>query len=230
MDFLSLFGDQSGPFNQFYQQMMNQSNKYQPWIDRGNAAGEKAMGEYNWLTDNPNGLQDEIAAGYETSPYQKYLLNNTQTMINNNAANTGMITNPAIQAMLGNELNTQTGQFMNQYIDRGMNSYGQGLAGLGQANQLGLGALDNQSNLVEAAAGGQLKGGQSRQGAWANLFGTAAGAGVTAATGMPMMGTMGGGQQQPQQSMNAFGASGVPWAPTNNGSSGYSTFNWGGMQ
>lgn len=240
MGFLDFFGDQKGGFDRFDRRMMEQAGKYNPWIDRGNSAGDKALSEYNWLTDNPNALQDEIAAGYEMSPYQKYLLNNTQTMINNNAANTGMITNPAIQAMLGNELNMQTGAFMNDYIGRGMNTYGQGLAGLGQMNQMGLGALDNQSNLVEAAAAGGLKGDQSRQGAWSNLLGTGLGIGLTAATGMPMgastqqtlpfmQGLFGQqglpGSQQPQGLPG-----GVPWAPTNNGSTGYSTFNWGAMQ
>lgn len=232
MGFLDVFGDQRGAYDRFDRRLIDQSNKYNPWIDRGNAAGQKAQGEYDWLVDNPNALQDEIASGYQMSPYQQYLLNNTSRMINQNAANTGMITNPAIQALLGNELNMQTGSFLNDYIGRGMNTYGQGLAGLGQTAQMGLGALDNQSNLVHEAAAGGLQGDKSRQGAWANLFGTGAGLALTAATGMPtsaptdmnpmMQGLFGPqGMSQPQGLPN-----GIPWAPTP-ANTNSSTFNWG---
>lgn len=233
MGFLDFFGDQKGAYDRFDRRLMDQSNKYNPWIDRGNAAGQKAQGEYDWLVDDPNALQDEIAAGYEMSPYQQYLLNNTSRMINQNAANSGMITNPAIQAMLGNELNMQTGSFLNDYLDRGMNTYGQGLAGLGQTAQMGLGALDNQSNLVHEAAGGGLQGDKSRQGAWANLFGTGAGLALTAATGMPasagadmnpmMQGLFG---QKGMSGGNQGLPNGIPWAPTP-ANTNSSTFNWG---
>lgn len=209
--FDDLFGNQSDAFDDYENQMRDAAQRYQPWVDRGNQAGSRVFDEYGRLISNPNAVQDQVAAGFNMSPYQQYLLDQITKRMNYNSANTGMTGSGAADRALAAEINNMTGQFENDYINRGLGLYNTGLQGMAGLNEMGLRALDPQSNLLEQAAAARLKSQQSSQGAMANmfgqvggaivggLFGGAAGAGVGSKVGKN---AMGGNNMQPSQLPN----------------------------
>ncbi len=218
-----MFGDQSDSFEEAMRAFQEQAKRYDPYINRGNAAGDAGMAQYNRLINDPNSVQDQITKGFFVSPYQHELQNRTTQAMNMNAANTGMIQSPSAQRALNDSINNMTGQFMDNYINRGMQSYGQGLQGMGQTAQMGLQGINSQDALLEQMIGAQLKGNQSSQGSMANMFGNLIGTGMNYFGNMP---SSGGSYSGP---MNAGG---VSWPMTHgagiaSGSGGYSSYNLG---
>lgn len=166
MGFLDFFGggtppkyiSNKGAFDQFGNEMDQFAQRYGGYVDAGNRARDLSMDEYTKLIQNPNFLQDMISKGFSTSPYQNYIMDQTQKRMNMNAANTGMLGSGAANRALSSEINNMTGQFMNDYINRGMSSYGQGLSGLQDVSHMGMNALGQQDSLLEQAAAARMKG------------------------------------------------------------------------
>lgn len=148
-------------FDQYGQEMDKAASRYNPYFDRGNKAGEAAYNAYSRDVEDPNYMQDKISAGFEASPYQKMLLDQVTKRMNYNSANTGMIGSGAAQRALMEELTKNTGQFQNEYVQRGLGVYGQGLNGLNSLQDFGLKAGSQQDDLLQEAAGGRLKGSMS---------------------------------------------------------------------
>ncbi len=173
------YGDTQDAYNKYAQQMRDRAGQteqnYAPWIERGRQGMDTAYGEYQRNIDNPNSVQDQIAGGYYQSPYEKYLRDKTTEGINNNAANTGMLGSGAMNRALQEQLSGITGQFMNDYVNRGMNSYGVGLQGMGHLGDMGFQANqqmnDAVNNLYNQAAGGELQGARSASDARAKRMG-----------------------------------------------------------
>lgn len=177
--------DNSGAFRDFANQMRSRMPAYDPWINTGAQSRDKLSGQYDWLTNNPNALQDKVASGFYESPYQKYIQDMVTKRMNYNATNTGMLGSGAANRALQDELTKMTGQFMNDYIGRGMGSYGMGLQGYQGLTDLGFKALTDQSNLFEQGAAGDLQGQLSKNAYDAaqeanegNLFGNLVGTGL----------------------------------------------------
>jgi len=147
-----------GAFDQFSQQMKDAANRYNPIIDTGNQARGMSFDQYQRLVNDPNAVQNQVASGFYESPYQKYMQDMVAKRMNYNSANTGMLGSGAANRALQDELTKMTGQFQNEYINRGMQSYGQGLTGLGGLTDLGFKALSAQDPLLEQGAAGTLKG------------------------------------------------------------------------
>lgn len=172
-------GDRSSAFNDYSNFMGDQSNRYNPWIDAGSRARDMNEGQYSRLINDPNSVQNQIAAGFQYSPYQKFMLDNTTNMMNYNAANTGMLGTTQANQSLMNDLTKMTGQFEDTYIDRGMNSYNRGLQGNEFLQQQGMQGLGMQDSLREQQAAAKLKGDIAKQDAdssmWGNILGLAGG-------------------------------------------------------
>jgi hypothetical protein len=170
-----LWGDQSKAFDQYGNDMRGIGQGYNPWINRGNQAGDLLWGQDQQEINDPNFIQNKIASGFYESPYQNNLQNLTQQRLNTNAANTGMLGSGAANSALQDQLLKQTGQFQNDFVNRGEQDYGRGMNSLGDLSQLGLKALGSQSDINSQAAAGNLKGAQSRM-AWpSKMWGTIAG-------------------------------------------------------
>lgn len=204
-----MFGDQSGAFDDASAAFRAQAARYDPWVKRGDEAAQTGLGEYNKLVQNPNFLQDMITKGFFVSPYQKEMENRVTQQMNMNAANSGMIESPSAQRALNDSIGNMTGQFMDNYINRGMQSYGQGLQGLNQTAQMGMGAMGAQDGLLEQGIGASLKGAQSSQGNMVNMFGNLVGAGMNYFNSPGAAGSMFANPQMPQSA--AFGQSGIPY-------------------
>jgi hypothetical protein len=198
----SMFGggessvDNSGAFADFSRQMRERMPVYDPWINTGSQSRDRLFDEYGRLTRDPNAVQDQVAAGFYESPYQKYMQDMVTKRMNYNATNTGMLGSGAAQRALMDELTKMTGQFENDYINRGMNSYGMGVQGYQGLTDLGFKALGEQTNLFEQAAAGDLQGQMSRNAYdaaqeanegnfWGNLIGTGGGAVIGGLFGGP---------------------------------------------
>lgn len=183
-----LWGDRSDPYGNFANRMNEVGNQFNPYIDRGQEAGNMIWGQDQRLVNNPNSVQDQIAGGFYLSPYQKYLLDQTTKRMNYNSANTGMLGSGAANRALEQELNNMTGGFMNDYINRGMESYGMGMNNATGLNQMGFDALGQKAGYQETAAAAQLGGDMSRAQGKTNMWGRIGGALAGGAAGF-----MGGG-------------------------------------
>lgn len=148
-------------FDKYGQEMDAAGKRWQPWMDRGNAAGEAGFNAYNRDINDPNYMQDKIASGYSESPYQKYMQDLVTKRLNYNSANTGMMGSGAAQRALMEELTKNTGQFQNEYINRGLGLYSQALGGMNSIANQGIQAGTQQDELMQEAAGGRLKGSMS---------------------------------------------------------------------
>jgi hypothetical protein len=228
--------DNSGAYNQFANAMRGLSGNYQPWIDTGNQARGITFDQYQQLMNNPNAVQDKVAAGFNMSPYQNYMENQATKQMNYNAANTGMLGSGAANRALQQELVNMTGGFENDYINRGMQSYGMGLQGMGHLTDMGYQALGDQTAINEGAAGADLQGQMSHNqheasqqardnSGWGNLIGTGLAVGG-AILGGPAGATVG---QQIGRGMTAGSNSMYQPAPSGSpmsGSGQYNTGNW----
>lgn len=145
-------------FDAFANEMDKASKRYQGYVDTGDQSRNMWMDQNKRLIDNPNAVQDQVSAGYYESPYQKMIQDRVTKRLNFNSANTGMLGSGAANRSLMDELTSMTGQFQNDYINRGMDSYKLGISGLGDLSHMGLDALGSQDNLIEQGAAGRLKG------------------------------------------------------------------------
>jgi hypothetical protein len=173
-------GDYSGAFNNYAAFMGDKANRYNPIIDMGNRARDMNEAEYRRNIQNPNEIQDKVAAGFNYSPYQKFELDNITDRMNYNATNTGMLGTTAANRSLMDDLLKMTSQFQDTYINRGMNSYNTGLEGNKYLTDLGFRGMGAQDALYEQQAAAQLKAEMAEKEAessgWGDILGGVGGA------------------------------------------------------
>jgi len=159
--FLGIGGDNSDYSDaaQEYQKRVNQNAQiYNPYIDRGNKSGDLLLNQSDINVKNPNFLQDRISAGFNLSPYYNFILNHTKNMMDYNAASNGMMSNGNYQLRLGDTLQKLIGQFSDNYINRGLDTYKTGINGLSNQNLMGFNSVNNKFNAINDADAAILKG------------------------------------------------------------------------
>lgn len=197
----NLFGANGDPISGFGQNESQLAAMYNPWSQKGLDANNFLYTQDQNNMQNPNALQNQIASGWQTSPYQQNLMNMTTQRMNANAANTGMLGSPSSQNYLNSQLNDMTGQFQNDYVNRGMQTYGMGQQNMNQIADRGLNALNSQTGLSEQSAIAQMKAQQQNNMLLPNMIGTAAGIGM----GMYGAGMFGGGMGGDSGAMQSYG-------------------------
>jgi len=218
---LDAFGDNQGAYDDAYNAFNQQAQRYNPWIERGNRASDLAFQQYQQNAQNPTFQQDAIARHWQQSPFQTQLSDALTKRMNMNAANSGMIMSPVAQDALNKQLNTQTGQFQQDYVNQGLDQYNKSLGGLSQIGQSGLTALDSQGNLITQGIGARLGGSISHNNAINRLLGTGANLAMAYAPSMMSGGfTSPGGTNYMNTPNMSYGAYSPP--------SSSSTFNIGG--
>lgn len=187
--------DNSKAYYEYANAMRQRAGAYDPIVNMGNDARNLSWEQYQRLINDPNSVQNQVAGGFSMSPYQKQLEDDVTQSMNYNAANTGMLNSGAAQAALQDRLTNMTGQFEDQYIDRGMNSYYQGLNGANTLSNLGFESMGRQDDLYGQAYGSDLFGTMSKNQYKAdtgfnlgNYLKTGIGVGMGTMTGMPMGG------------------------------------------
>jgi hypothetical protein len=211
----NLFGANGQPMSDFgsYEQQLAQ--QYQPWANKGLDANNFLSDQWKQNAMNPSGLEDSLASHFQASRYQNNLMDLTTQRANANAANTGMLSSPASQNYLNSQLNNMTGQFQNDYINKGMQTYGMGMQGMNQIADRGLNALNQESGLAEQGAIAQMKAQQQNNSFLPNLLGTGIGiAGAIGGGGMFGHGSPSAGMSGGSGSMIGGGGlpGGVPYA------------------
>lgn len=156
---------------------------YQPFIDRGNTAGNMYQQGADEQMRDPNAIINRIGSGYTKSPGYDWRLNQSeQAMTNANAAG-GMAGTQQHLQQAGDVAGQMASADYDKYMDRGMGLYNQGFAGQGDMYKTGYGASnDLATNLAQALMSqGQMAYGGAQQknemtGGLMNTIGKAAGA------------------------------------------------------
>jgi hypothetical protein len=129
-----------------------------PYINRGNAAGNMLGGEYGNLLANPGGKLNQIGAGYHESPGLQFAIKMALQKAGNAAAAGGMAGSPQHEYQNMDIATNLANQDYNNWIRNAIGLYGTGISGeqgfydTGAKAGIGLGediasVLANQANL-----------------------------------------------------------------------------------
>ncbi len=170
----SLFPSAAGKAMPFLNQMPGQiSPYYQPYVDSGHQALGQYQGQvgqltgmlpglqnqYQGLMNNPQDIISRLGGTYHQSPGYQFNLNQGEEAINNAAAAGGMAGSPQHQYQAGQLASNFANQDYNQYMDRIMGLFGQGLQGsqgLYGAGLQGLQGLNEQGYGASTGLAGDL--------------------------------------------------------------------------
>jgi len=116
-----------------------------PYIQSGMRAMPQLEGQYNQLINDPSGVMNRIGAGFQQSPGFQFQTDQATGAANRAAAAGGMAGTPQEQQQLASTVNGLAQQDYGNYMNRGMNMYGQGLNGLSHMNDMGFNASNQMS-------------------------------------------------------------------------------------
>ena len=144
-----LFGDNHKAYDKYGNEIEGLAGQYDPYIKDGKKMLSDLTNKGQWMTNSPWALEDEMQSHYNESPGFKYSQNQLTNRMNNNAALTGQLGNGAENASLQSALEGRLNQNMGQYVDRGINTFNNGINTESNINNMGFNALGqkNQSNL-----------------------------------------------------------------------------------
>lgn len=109
------------------QQTFGELNNY---INRGNTAGDMALGQYGALANNPAGVMNQIGGTFHQSPGYNWQVNQALGAANRAAAAGGMAGSPAEQQQIAGTANQLANQDYYNYLGHALGLYGTGLQGL----------------------------------------------------------------------------------------------------
>lgn len=166
----ALFGDYEDPSkvaNEYMTQIPGQLEKYfNPYINRGNQAGDVLQGQYGNLLNDPGNMLNKIGQGYQQSPGFKFALQQALQGAGHAAAAGGMAGSPQHEQQSMELATNLANQDYGNWISRALGLYGQGLSGeqgmygVGAQAGMGLGEniaanLANQAKLAYAGQAGE---------------------------------------------------------------------------
>lgn len=126
---------------------------YQPYIDRGNRAGNQLEGQYGEMTGNPGGLYDRLGAGYKESPGYQFKLHQALMAGDNAAAAGGMAGSNQHQFQNQETAEGLASQDYNDYMSKILGLYNGGISGEQDFNKQGFGAsTDYGTSIANALA------------------------------------------------------------------------------
>lgn len=130
-----------GMLNQEYSPWINAGQSVLPGIEqymnRGNAAGNQLMGQYNEMTNNPSGLLNKLGAGFHQSPGYQFQVNQALETANRASAAGGMAGSPEEQQQIAGVTNQLANQDYYNYLNHSQMLYGEGIGGLQKTEGLG---------------------------------------------------------------------------------------------
>lgn len=154
MDMMSLFDtiwghdDPQAAANQYLDKIPGMGREYlNPYIERGNQAGNQVSGEYDKLL-NPNNFMDEIMKHFSESPGAQYQREQLGKGIGATAAAGGYAGNPEHQRQYGEMSNKIMSGDMQQYLQNALGIYGKGLSGKEDIFNKGFGATNSLVDLL----------------------------------------------------------------------------------
>ena len=111
--------------------------QYNPYIQRGQEAGNQAYGQYQQMTGNPGNFINDLLAGYTPSRGFDFKKDQALQAMRNSAAAGGYAGTTADQTRQGELASSLASQDMYEWLDRVLGQHGQGLQGLGNLQQQG---------------------------------------------------------------------------------------------
>lgn len=132
MGIFDMFGgsDPSGDANKYLDQIPDTLKQYfQKYINAGNGSMNTLQGQYSDLLNDPGSLLSKIGKGYQKSPGFEFEKNQGLTGINNAAAAGGMLGTDQHQQQAGELSTNLANKDYNDYMQKALGLYGQGLSG-----------------------------------------------------------------------------------------------------
>lgn len=162
----------AGAAEPYYNQIPGELKKYfDPYVNAGTGAINDMLPKLKALlgnlTNNPSAIQAKMGSNFKASPGYQYQYGQAMNAANNSAAAGGMAGSPEAMRYAEDQAQGLSARDYNNYMNRDMNIFGQGLSGTeqlfaqlfggGEQASQGLGedltrALMSQGNLAQAKA------------------------------------------------------------------------------
>lgn len=161
---------------------------YDPYINRGNQAGDDLMGRYGNMLNDPGALVNKIAGGYHQSPGFQFALKQALQGADHAAAAGGMAGSPQHEQQNMGIATGLADQDFNRWLSNALGMYGRGLSGEEGMYQTGFGASNelaqSLANSMLTKAQLQYAGQDAENQRQGNMWGSLGeGAGILAAFG-----------------------------------------------
>ena len=212
----SAYGDAEKEMQKYYQQAMQGEQQaqqgFQPYMQRGNEAGGSLMDFLHQLS-NPQGLENQWASGYNTSPYAQQMLSKNQSSGMDAASQMGLLgSSTALQNIQNNAGNIVQGdrqQYMNDLMQKfmagiglGGDIYNQGANAAGQNANVATNMGNQAINMGDTMGGMKYNQEMAGPQMFEKLLGALGGAGSQYLTGGFGKGSYGRGDFAPDTSGN----------------------------
>ena len=122
--------------------------QYNPYIQRGQEAGNQAYGQYQKMAGNPGNFLNDLLAGYTPSKGFDFKRDQALQAMRNSAAAGGYAGSTVDQTRQGELANSLASQDMYEWLDRVLGAHGQGLQGLGALQQQGYHGTQSLSDIL----------------------------------------------------------------------------------
>lgn len=176
--------NEQGEYDQYNHQMQGLAGHYQPWVNQG-WKNNQQFSQHNMNdANNPTYEMNKIAGTWQASPFQQNMMHGVSGMMNNNAAQTGMLGSTSANSQLQGDLTNMVGQYQHQYVQDGMDQYNNAIRNQGYLGQQGLNALGQQSQLSQEGYLGGLEGARANDQWHNNLYSDALGGAMAGYKGM----------------------------------------------
>lgn len=164
---------------------------FDPYINRGHAAQDRASGQYNRMSENPMDFLNQITEGYSPSEGYRFREKHALNAARNSAAAGGISGTYNDQLGQADLVNGLLGQDMQQWLQNVLGVQGMGLQGLENEAGRGFGASQSLADLLGNIAGSQAGLSYNRDQASSNSLGNIIG-GIGGLAGS-LAGAFGGG-------------------------------------
>lgn len=154
----SLDGDTSGAYSNYSDEQRQLAQDLNPYIKDGKISLNNLLSQFQKETNNPAFLENELASSYKPSDYYKQQAKYLTGQLNSNAAAEGTLGGSYAANNMAATDDRLLSQDENNYIDKGMQTYGQGISGEEGINNEGFNALGQQNNLLTAANQAEMQG------------------------------------------------------------------------
>lgn len=145
-------------FNPYMQAGQNALAGMSQYENRGNAAGNALMGQYNQMTNDPGGLINKMGSSFHQSPGYAFQTSQALGAANRAAAAGGMAGSPAEQQNIAGVTNQLANQDYYNYLNHAQNVYGMGIQGMQHTEGLGANLGEDIYNQGANAAGNLAQG------------------------------------------------------------------------
>lgn len=129
--------------------------QYNPYIQRGQEAGNQAYGQYQKMTEQPGNFLNDLLAGYTPSKGFDFKKDQSLQAMRNSAAAGGFAGGEYDQGRQAELANSLASQDMYEWLDRVLGQHSQSLQGLGNLQQQGFQGAGALTDVLGQTLGNQ---------------------------------------------------------------------------